>query len=75
MAIFDFPIVPDDLADAYNAHIDGLLGLGPKVPCPERRSKIVKIVASSMREAALLAERTHPNCVALSRQIVKSRNA
>ncbi len=75
MPVFDVPIIPAAVADAFNGYLDGEFGLGPKVACPERRSKIVRVAASSMDDAAMLAEKSNPNWVALRRQILKSRHA
>lgn len=75
MPEFDVPIVRVETAEAYNKHLDGERGWGPKAPCPDTQAKTVKVNASSMGEAARVAEKHNPGWVAHRSIIMKDTHA
>lgn len=75
MPVFEVPIIRTEVAKALDAYWAGEDGLGPKVAFPNVQPKIVKVAASSKREAAILAQKSNPGWLPHQSNIMKARNA
>ena len=75
MPEFDVPIIQGQAAETIIDYILGENGDGPKVDRPDVQPKIVQVFASNKGEAAIIAERLNPDCIAIRHGITKHRDA